>query len=106
MKRMINVKLSVDEAVMLNDAMKRRGFTSKAKLLKFLISELYKNEELNEEFKNFILKSDLSTDNTVTQNYSFVLDDEKYRMLEELAVKFSTSMKNFIRLMIHFVSKN
>jgi len=102
----VSLQINVDEAVMLEEARKRKGFSSKAKLIKFFISELYKNEELKNEFRDSIINSNLNFDDTITQNYTFVLSDELHNKLTSLADEFTLTVKAFLKFLIHFIYKN
>lgn len=101
----VSLEINVEEAVMLEEARKRKDFSSKAKLIKFFISELYKNEELKKEFRDFIINSNISFDDTITQNYTFILNDELHNKLTNLADEFTLTIKNFLRFLIHFIYK-
>jgi len=99
----VSLQLNVDEAVMLEEARRKKGFSSKAKLIKFFISELYKNEELKGEFRDFIINSRLDFDDSITQNYTFIVSDELHNKLCELADEFTLSIKTFLKFLIHFM---
>ena len=101
--RTVNVRIALDEAVMLDETKKRKGFSNEAKLIKFFLSELHKNEELRREFRKFIIDSRIDIDNSITQSYTLVLSDDEYRQLRELADEFALTMKSFLRFLIHFL---
>jgi len=97
------VELSVDEAVMLEEARKRKGFQSKGKLIRFLIKELYKNEDFKKEFKRFIIDDNVQVDNEIKQKFTMIVDNEVHRMLRELANELSLSLTSLVRFIIRFV---